>query len=340
MGMCMSLRGVPASVVMTSTWHKVAGPMAELMERGRAGEFPVSSFCMFEVLERCPAERSGKHLEKCPECPIVKWCHQGKEEHPSGLPKAKRSDGHYTIDSLIQKVRSVSPRVFASDYLCLGPKAAGVWFSTFDERNVHVSAEFDPALPVHLSVDSGVFTGAVFMQYRQAGPDHYVNVFDDYLAEGQAAETAAALLLAQLIARCGFHPRRVSTDSAGGSRNPVGPTVIAEYERAGLRGDRGIEHWPKYPGCVADGLALIEALVRSADDGVHLTIHPRAKHLIAAMRSYERAKRGGQWQDYPLDPNHPHEDLVDALRGGLMTILPAGRRPQPAFRRVSSKSLL
>ena len=106
--------------------------------RGRSGAFPVDTYCVFEVLERCPEERSGPNLENCPECPLVPWCHSDRDAHPSGLPKAKRSAGHYTIDSLIQKVKAVSLRVFESDYLCLRPRAAGVWFTMFDEAS-HVT---------------------------------------------------------------------------------------------------------------------------------------------------------------------------------------------------------
>ena len=73
------------------------------------------------------AERA-RTSRSCPECPIQKWCHAGRDEHPQRLPKAKRSRGHYTIDRLIQKVDAVSERVLNSDYLCLKPRAAGVWF--------------------------------------------------------------------------------------------------------------------------------------------------------------------------------------------------------------------
>jgi hypothetical protein len=340
LGMCMGLRGIPASVVMTSTWHRVGGPMTALIERGRAGEFPVSTFCIFEVLERCPTERSGPGLELCPECPLVAWCHADRSDDPRGRPKAKRSDGHYPIDSLIQKVRGVSARVFGSDYLCEGPRAAGVWFTDYGDANITAAAEYDPTLPAHVSIDSGVFTGAVYFQFRDGKNGPLINVFDDYLAEGQSAETNATAILAQLRARCGEARRRVSTDSSGGARNPVGPTVIAEYERAGLRGERGIEQWPKYPGCVADGLQLIEALVKSSDGSVSLAVHPRCRRLDSAFRSYARAQRAGQWMDYPADPQHPAEDLIDALRGGLKIVLPESRKPVPLYHRVQASKLL
>jgi hypothetical protein len=40
--------------------------------------------------------------------------------------------------------------------------------------------------------------------------------------------------------------------------------------------------------------------------------------------------------DYPEDPQHPHEDLVDPLCGGLKLELPAGQTPQPDLRRVGA----
>lgn len=333
LGMCMELHGVPASVVMTSTWHRVGGPMGELIEQGKAGAFPVHTFCVFEVLERCPDERSGTGLEKCPECPLMKWCHADREDRADRLPKAKRSSGHYSIDALIQKARILSARVFGSDYLCNGPRADGIWFTQFDDRNVSESAEFNPKLPVHVSVDSGVRTGAVIFQSWEENGLPQVNVFGDYFAEGLIAERVAREIRAVVESLCGEARRRVSTDSAGGSRNPVGPSVLAEYERAGLSGMNGLETWPKYPGCVNDGLSLIEALVRSADDEVSLKIHPRCRRTIAAFQGYTRAKRADQWMDYPEDPQHPHEDLIDSLRGGLKLLYPEGRKAEPKWGR-------
>ncbi len=337
MGMAMEKRGYRSSVLMTSTWHRVAGPMAELIDKGREGAFPVDTYCVFEVLERCPEERSGPNLEKCPQCPLVSWCHSERDAHPSGLPKAKRSAGHYTIDSLIQKVKAVSLRVFESDYLCLRPRAAGVWYSMFDESShVGTAAEFIPNWPVHLAIDPGVHTGAIWFQAvpRLDGRGHRVTVFADYFAEGHSAESNARAMVEQSRRLCGIGMDRirVSMDPAGNARTAVGPTVRGEYERAGCRGRNGLESWPISPK--ADGLQLVEALLKSADGSVNLTIHPRCRRLITALRCYTRARRADQWMDYPEDPQHPHEDLVDPLCGGLKLEFPAGRAPEPNFRRV------
>jgi hypothetical protein len=337
MGMAMEVRGCRSSVLMTSTWHRVAGPMAELIDKGREGAFPVDTYCAFEVLERCPEERSGPNLENCPQCPLVSWCHSERDTHPSGLPKAKRSAGHYTIDSLIQKVKAVSLRVFESDYLCLRPRAAGVWYSMFDEpSHVATAAEYMPNWPVHLAIDPGVHTGAIWFQAvpRLDGRGHRVTVFADYFAEGLSAESNARAVVEQSRRLCGIGMDRirVSMDPAGNARTAVGPTVRGEYERAGCQGRNGLESWPVSPK--ADGLQLVEALLKSADGSVNLTIHPRCRRLITALRCYTRARRADQWMDYPEDPQHPHEDLVDPLCGGLKLEFPARRAPEPSFRRV------
>ena len=104
----------------------------------------------------------------------------------------------------------------------------GIWFDTFD-ADVHVKAdrafEFDPALKTYVSIDSGVRTGAVWFQVREH-PSVQVNVFDDYMAESLSAERNARLMKPKSGDR---HVLKYFTDPAGGARNPVGPTVIAEY---------------------------------------------------------------------------------------------------------------
>ena len=64
-----------------------------------------------------------------------------------------------------------------------------------------------------------------------------------------------------------------------------------------------------------------------------LIIHPRCAKLKAALQNYTRERTGsGDWLDEPADPQHPHEDLMDALRGGVRDRFPEGRVEQPAMR--------
>lgn len=335
MGMSMARRGAKAQVLMTSTWHRLGGPMSGLIEQAREGKFRLHGFCLFEVLERCPDSRSGPKLEKCPECALMKWCHSEGD-----VPKAKRSSGHYSIEAAIQKVLAVSLRTFEADYLCLGPRADGLWFPSFSAA-VHMSdrAEYDPALPVNLAFDSGVFTGAVFFQVRhwrtEQGPAEEVHCFADYLSENISAEANARALLALSQTYCNGRLDVICTDPAGGARNPVGPTVIGEYERSGLK---PLKRWPVRP--VADGLTLLDSFIQPAEGPPRLLLHPRCTALGKSLAQYRRAKRGGQWMDYPEDPQHPWEDLVDSLRGGLNLLFPAGRRPSAVLRPGNASRIL
>ena len=162
----------------------------------------------------------------------------------------------------------------------------GLWFKGLDEgRTFTEAADYDPASPTVLAVDSGVFTGAVAFQVRRPHDKTiHVSVFYDYLSEGLTARTNAQAIVRGLAGRNGSR-LKVVTDPAGGARNAVGPTVLAEYRTEGLKA----EGWPG--GSVADGLATVEALLTPADGPPRLKIHPRCKHLLAALKNYRRAKR-------------------------------------------------
>lgn len=349
--------GAKSTILMTSTWHNVGGPMTSLIERAEASRpgdpagLPLFRFCLFEALERCPSSRSGPWVggdagyERCPECPLKAHCHADRDDAGGVLPKAKRSGGHYAIDSAIQKVVGVGSRAFAADYLCSGPRPDGLYFPDFDAAlNVAESAVYDPSLPLHLAIDSGVFTGAVFFQpatRHRTGlpPTPEIRVIAESLTEGLGAEDAALGLVSILRTRFRGLAHTVSTDPAGDARNAVGPKVVGLYERAGLRSaDGSIKRWPSYPGSVRDGLALVESFVKAGDGSRSLVVHPSCRRTIQAFQNYRRAKRSGQWQDYPEDPQHPHEDLLDALRGGLMVAFPRGRTPEIPFGRAPIQS--
>jgi hypothetical protein len=166
-----------------------------------------------------------------------------------------------------------------------------------------------------------------------------VNVFADHYDFDSGPEANAAKIMKQTETLCGIGVNRirVSVDPAGRQKNAGGRIVAAEYERAGLRGRNGLESWPLGKGFrKGDGLAIIEALMRSAGGTVNLTIHPRCRGLIAAFQSYRRKSIRGQWLDEPEDPQHPHEEYIDCLAGGLKLEKPEGRVPEPQFRNVKA----
>jgi phage terminase large subunit len=208
----------------------------------------------------------------------------------------------------------------------------GIWFDTFDP-DVHVTtlADYVQGLPTYIGVDSGVWTGAVWLQIREQ-PTFRLNVIDCYLSEGLSAERNAHAIKAR-SAQYGLI-RRIFTDPAGGARNPVGATVIAEFERVGLS---PLDRWPMR--AVADGLELILSYLGGDGNPPALFVHPRCQKLVDALVSYHRAKRAGQLMDWPEDPQHPAEEMIDSLRGLLCALFPDGRKPPPKLRHIHAGRL-
>jgi hypothetical protein len=338
-GMAQAKNASKTRIVMTSTWHNETGLMGEQIERSREFGYPFFQFCVFEVLERCPEWRSGPDLENCPACPIVRWCHEDIDDYGEGIPKAKRSDGHYTIDSFIQKVLNLSIGAVESDFLCRGPKAEGIWFRHFAADNIVTDqqisryvGEYHPEFRVHIPIDYGVCTGAVAFQVRKRQTPHGItediHIFADYYSDGLSAAENAAAIRADMEAAMGGRPIgsedvRVLMDPAGGDRNPIGPTGIVEYARGGIR---RIRWWPRMQHRKMESLALLDTFIRDGSGEPHLFIHPRCKMTIDAFRNYRRKKVGQIFVPVPEDPQHPWEEIVDSIAGGLLDLYPNGRK--------------
>jgi len=215
----------------------------------------------------------------------------------------------------------------------------GAWFPAFSRaRHVTAEAEHHPAFPVHLAIDCGVsrHTAAVWFQVRGLDPERRrITVFGDLHLEGPYARAAAEAIRA----RAEELPHRgseatIRLDPAASARTGIGPAARAEYTQ--VFGTRTLDSWPTHR--VLDGLDQLGTLIESD----LLQIHPRCEPLISALENYSRRRTSrGDWQDEPADPQHPHEDLVDALRGGMRDRFPQGRIEQPTtLRRTSAASVL
>ena len=207
----------------------------------------------------------------------------------------------------------------------------GVWFSRFDaSRHVVEEARYDPRWPVHLAIDCGLsrHVGAVWFQVRGRDPECRVTVFGEFHAEGMYSEAAARAILEHgRDLPSGGRLDTVRLDPASTARSGVGPAAYAEFER--VFGPRTLSRWP--PHRVVEGLDLLDLLL----DKERLLIHPTCVKLKAAFQNYVRRRTGrGDWLDEPADPQHPHEDLMDALRGGVRDRFPEGRAEQPRMYHV------
>ena len=156
-----------------------------------------------------------------------------------------------------------------------------------------------------------------------------MTVFGDFHAEGLYSEAAARAIVAHGADAARL--RRPCRPGAAGSGG-VGPDRDRadglRGVRAGLRPEGPGPKWPLHR--VLDGLDQLEVLL---DQGC-LLLHPRCVHLKAAFQNYTRRRSaGGDWLDEPPQ-DHPHEDLMDALRGGVRDRFPEGRIEQPNLRKV------
>ncbi len=218
--------------------------------------------------------------------------------------------------------------------------AEGAWFPMFSvARHVAESADYDPRFGVRIAIDAGTSrdTGAVLFQIRpQASDWPKVTVFADYHAiDIVSADNAIAIRKVCT----GFQDRGpdvVRLDPAATARTSIGPAAYNEYAR--VFGERIISRWPQHG--VADGLGQIELMLGTASREPRIVIHPRCKHLIAALQNYRREERGGEFLDTPVDPQHPHEDLCDALRGGIRDAFPEGRTSPSALRTTPASRIL
>lgn len=235
------------------------------------------------------------------------------------------------IVSLYENTRLGKQEIYAQ----LLDLIAGAWFANFSKEK-HVNdglAEYHPGYPVFLAIDCGVSmdTGAVF--YQVCHLDQYrkrITVFGDFYSKGSySAKTAMDIKAYADELPCRGQIDKVRLDPAAKARTGIGPAAYGEYED--VFGARIMSKWPSHG--VVDGLDQMEIML----DRECLLVHSRCHHLIEAFVNYRRETlKGGIVGDRPQDPQHPYEDLIDCLRGGIRDEFPEGHRPGPVYRRVNA----
>ncbi len=209
----------------------------------------------------------------------------------------------------------------------------GRWFATWDpQKHVSVQAEYQRGIPVRCAIDAGTsrHTGVVFFQVipLQSGRSR-VSVFGDYHTRNVVSAVNATAIRARCLELCGQAPDLARIDPAATARTSIGPAAYGEYERVF---GRVLARWPMHG--VLDGLDQLKILL----DTGNLLVHPRCTHLREAFNASRKIERARDFIDQPAD-DHPHEDLMDALRGGVRDAFPEGRIEQPRLRAVHAWSL-
>ena len=279
-----------AAMEIFSTMHRPYGLMQKLIDDAYQNETPVFKWCMWEVIERCPRDRS------CSRCALNEDCRG----------KARRARGYLRIDDCISQMRRASRAGFESEMLCLRPNMENAVFADFDEA-VHVQpAGYDPTLPLYRAMDFG-FTNPFVCLWIQVDRDGVVRVIDEYVQEQRVIALHGKVVLQRTPCA---EPQVAGTfvDPSGNSRNGVSGTSEVKVLR-----DMGM----RVSFCTSDiteGIEKIRAAVRAGDGTSRLVISPQCKELIKAMRCYHypdgAAKTGSELPCKDGIHDHP----IDALR--------------------------
>jgi hypothetical protein len=325
-----------------STMHRPFGPMAELVERlsergsgnaergtngnnnglGKPRRFVPSSdfrvpsllvWCLWEVIERCPPERS------CSRCPLWSDC-EGR---------ARQAEGYFPIaDAIAQKSRA-SREAWEAEMLCRRPRADRLVFADFDPARHVAPAAYDPALPLYRALDFGYANPFVCLWVQVEGKCRVQNA-ECRTKDPKDKETADVDLsgvqvrvLAEYVERerpIGDHVRVMRerdpgpvaatfADPAGWQRSDTtGTGPCQELERAGIR-----VRTPR--AGILEGVELVRRLLkpRPAAAGPGLVVAPSCRWLVRAFQEYHwGGLRDGTLAERPAKDGTDHP--LDALR--------------------------
>ena len=199
-------RWIPAQMDVFSTMHRPFGPMANLVDRlgdcglrnadfglARSGPAqennaraddqrhpkskipsPKSSpmllkWCLWDVIERCPPERS------CSRCPL--WSDCGG--------KARRAEGYFPIDDAIAQQARASRPAWEAEMLCLRPRTERLVFSEFDPDRHVAPVVYAAALPLYRTLDFGYANPFVCLWVQVEGEFGFRNSHFGLVPEAQ-----------------------------------------------------------------------------------------------------------------------------------------------------------
>ncbi|OHB58406.1 MAG: hypothetical protein A2173_08830 [Planctomycetes bacterium RBG_13_44_8b] len=271
-----------------STMHQPFGIMHDLVAKAQSAGTPIFKWCVWEVIENCPPERS------CSRCPLNNDC-QGK---------ARKAQGYLKIDDCIAQMRRSSRSAFESEMLCIRPSLENVVFAEFDP-DIHIApVNYDSNLPLYRAIDFG-FVNPFVCLWLQVDPNGTVRVIDEYVKSRQTIDVHAE----EIKNRPPFNEDSVIAtfcDPAGAGVNDVtGTSPVFQLRQAGIK--------IRYKrSSILQGIELIRRALCTGDGKSNLVINPRCGRLIEAMQCYHYPAAGPA-DELPLKDgiyDHP----IDALR--------------------------
>jgi hypothetical protein len=327
-------RWIPAQMEVFSTMHRACGPMAALVDRvtncelpAQAGNPQLLKWCLWEVIEPCPPERS------CSRCPLAPDCDG----------RARCADGYFPIDDAIAQQSRASRAAWEAEMLCIRPSADGLVFDEFDPRRHVAPVAYNPGLPLYRAIDFGYANPFVCLWVQVDGDAPYLAP-GEYTG-GEAAKSAPSpcrppcnhgglnrdpdlsrvqlRVIAEYVERerpIGEHARAMAArdpgpvlatyaDPAGWQRTDVTGTGPCQ-ELAAL----GIKVHTPHAG-ILEGVELLRRLLkdRGGPERAGLVVDPSCRWLVRAMQEYHwEETRDGRRGERPAKDGADHP--IDALR--------------------------
>jgi len=272
------------------------------------------TWCLWEVIERCPPERS------CSRCPL--W--------PDCEGRAREAEGYFPIaDAIAQKSRA-SREGWEAEMLCRRPRADRLVFADFEPSRHVAPVAYDPALPLYRALDFGYANPFVCLWVQVKG-DCGLRIADCGLNGKGKTKTDGDVNLSGVQVRVigeyvererpiGEHVRAMRerdpgpvaatyADPAGWQRSDTtGTGPCQELARAGLR-----VRTPR--AAILEGVELLRRLLkpRLAGEAAGLVVAPSCRWLVRALQEYHwSASREGTMAERPAKDGADHP--IDALR--------------------------
>lgn len=307
-GMISSHGGIPGCTRYTSTWHRVDGPMASLVDGTPDNGVRLHKWNVWESIANCPAERH-RDGAGCDECNLEPVCRpKAREFHDDPAREigiAADADGLYHIDDVIKVYRKVGLRTWEAEYECKRPAVEGAVYADFDEAE-HRCKEPPAALTVYRAIDWG-FNVFVCLWL---GVDKNDNV---YLLDTYKAERARLRVHADYILARPGQVRATYCDPAGRNKNDqTGRSDVDEFAGYGIKCDYALTGWARE---IANGVQLVRAALKPASGPPRFRYVPTENNrvFVRDMQSYINIRRNDIYVDSPKDPQ-PAEHTMDALR--------------------------
>jgi len=310
---------IPTNTTLTSTRKYNYGLVQRLVQDDTLG-FHTFIWCYKEVAENCPIERRGVDKKKyiirdhlnidkrgnIPETEIYAWSNCGScPLLPSCRGDLARADGYMPIQDLITKYKRSNPQRWIQQMECRLISAVGKIYPQFDELIHAAPIDYNPNLPVDISIDFG-FSHPCSVGFWQEDEDKpHLYLFDELYETGLTIEMLA-IKIKEKLKEYKLTPAHVRY----GVADPARPEAIKELNDKGF----SIEQADKGAGSVLAGIDVVREYLYTEEYGSRITMNrSKCPNHIKEFKDYH-AKMNTTGSEISEDPVKRNDDACDETR--------------------------